>query len=154
MVKFHLPILFFTVFIQIEAQGQNNNKIAALVTKIGKWECEALYKDSSTYNMIKSIGNMSMEFLSSKTKKDIKQKSKNGTVSTKKIMEVTNTLQLQRGDKKLLLNYSIKNDSIQFDGMNEQINDFKILSAKKNELVLLQQLKGGLFKWILQARKR
>ena len=97
---------------------------------------------------------MSMEFLSSKTRKDIKQKSKNGTLSTKKVMEFTNTLQLLRGDKKLLLNYSIKNDSIQFDGMNQQINDFKVLSAKKNELVLLQQLEGGLFKWILQAQKK
>ena len=154
MSKFFRAVLFFIVFLQIEAHSQNDNKIAALVTKIGKWECEALYKDSSTYNMIKSIGNMSMEFLSSKTRKDIKQKSKNGTVSTKKVMEVTNTLQLLRGDKKLLLNYSIKNDSIQFDGMNEQINDFKVLSAKKNELVLLQQLEGGLFKWILQARKK
>lgn len=154
MSKFIRAVLFFLVFLQIEAQSQNDNKIAALVTKIGKWECEALYKDSSSYNMIKSIGNMSMEFLSSKTRKDIKQKSKNGTVSTKKVMEVTNTLQLLRGDKKLLLNYSIKNDSIQFDGMNEQINDFKVLSAKKNELVLLQQLEGGLFKWILQAQKK
>lgn len=154
MSKFYRAVLFFIVFLQIEANSQNDNKIAALVTKIGKWECEALYKDSSTYNMIKSIGNMSMEFLSSKTRKDIKQKSKNGTVSSKKVMEVTNTLQLLRGDKKLLLNYSIKNDSIQFDGMNEQINDFKVLSANKNELVLLQQLEGGLFKWILQARKK
>ena len=154
MSKFYRAILFFLIFLQIEAYSQNDNKIAALVTKIGKWECEALYKDSSTYNMIKSIGNMSMEFLSSKTRKDIKQKSKNGTLSTKKVMEFTNTLQLLRGDKKLLLNYSIKNDSIQFDGMNQQINDFKVLSAKKNELVLLQQLEGGLFKWILQAQKK
>ncbi len=143
--------VIFLIFLsgtQTFAQDKEDKKIAKTIVKVNKWQCDKLIKDGKELKVKQIIGDVTMEFSVFKEKKNKKIVDAKGNEKTKKVMEITNVFKMEMGGNDRIFNYHIKNDSIQFVGLNG-FNDFRVIRSEKDELVIEQILNKGLFRWTM-----
>ncbi|BDS09800.1 hypothetical protein [Aureispira anguillae] len=130
------------------AQDKEDKKAAKTIAKVGKWECKKLQKDGREINLKAIAGIVTMDFSVRKEKVTKKVTDAKGVEKKKKVMEVTNVFKMEMGGNDRIFNYHIKNDSIQFVGLNGW-NDYRIVRIEKDEIVLEHSLDNSLFRWTM-----
>lgn len=133
---------------QSKDQIKKDTKTAAALTKVGAWECSKLQKDGREIRVKEIAGTVTMNFSTRKEKKNEKYTDAKGNEKTKKVTEVTNVFKMEMGGNDRIFNYNVKNDSIQFVGLNGW-NDYRIVRAEKDEVVLEHDLDNSLFRWTM-----
>ena len=134
--------------VQTFAQDKDDKKVAKTIVKVKKWQCDKLLKDGRELKVKQILGVVTMEFSVFKEKKNKKIVDAKGNEKTKKVMEITNVFKMEMGGNDRIFNYHIKNDSIQFVGL-DGFNDFRIIRSEKDEFVIEQVLDKGLFRWTM-----
>lgn len=130
------------------SQDKEDLKTAKNLIKVNKWQCDKLQKDGRELNVKGLVGIVTMEFSVFKERKNKKVTDANGNEKTKKVLEKTNVFKMMMGGNDRIFNYNIKNDSIQFIGL-DGFNDFRVVRSEKAELVIEQQLDNSLFRWTM-----
>ncbi len=128
------------------AQDKDDEKTAKALVKVGKWNCEKLQKDGREIDITAIAGVVTMEFFIRKEKKNTTVVDKNGNEKEKKVTETINVFKMEMGGNDRIFNYNVKNDSVQFIGLNGW-NDYRIVRVEKDELVIEQDLDNSLFRW-------
>jgi hypothetical protein len=145
-----LGLLFFSFcFLQVSyAQDKVDLKTAKNLVKVNKWQCDKLQKDGRELNVKGLVGIVTMEFSVFKERINKKMVDDNGKEKSKKVLEKTNVFKMEMGGNDRIFNYNVKNDSIQFIGL-DGFNDFKVVRSEKEELVIEQELDDSLFRWTM-----
>ena len=105
-----------------------------------------LRKDGREIDITAIAGVVTMEFFIRKEKKNETVTDKNGNEKEKKVTETINVFKMEMGGNDRIFNYNVKNDSVQFIGLNGW-NDYRIVRVEKDELVIEQDLDNSLFRW-------
>jgi len=152
-----LLVLFSFTFGQSMAQDKEqqkkDKKTAKIISKIENWECEKLQKDGREIDIKAIAGEVFMTFTSRVEKKKEEVTRKNGKKKMKKVKETINSFKMEMGGNDRIFNYRIESDSIRFDGV-KGFNDYRIVRAEKDELVLEQDLDSSLFRWTLTPKPK
>jgi hypothetical protein len=145
-----LGLLFFSFcLLQVSyAQDKVDLKTAKNLVKVNKWQCDKLQKDGRELNVKGLVGIVTMEFSVFKERINKKMVDDNGKEKSKKVLEKTNVFKMEMGGNDRIFNYNVKNDSIQFIGL-DGFNDFKVVRSEKEELVIEQELDDSLFRWTM-----
>jgi hypothetical protein len=130
------------------AQDKEDKKNAKIIAKIGLWECDKLQKDGREINIKAIAGTVTMKFTIRKDKKTEKFTDAKGVEQKKKVTEVINVFQKEMGGNDRIFNYEIKNDSIQFIGLNGW-NDYRIVRVEKDEMILEHNLDNSIYRWTM-----
>jgi hypothetical protein len=131
------------------AQDKEDKKAAKTIAKVGMWECKKLQKDGREINIKGIAGTVTMEFRIRKEKKTEKFTDSKGVEKKKKVMEIVNVFKMEMGGNDRIFNYEIKNDSVQFVGLNGW-NDYRIVRVDKDEMVLEHDLDdNSIYRWTM-----
>lgn len=133
---------------QAFAQDKEDKKNAKTIAKIGLWECDKLQKDGREINIKGIAGTVTMQFTIRKDKKTEKYTDAKGVEKKKKVTEVINVFKKEMGGNDRIFNYEIKNDSIQFVGLNGW-NDYRIVRVEKDEMILEHNLDDSIYRWTM-----
>lgn len=133
---------------QTFAQDKEDKKAAKTIAKIGLWECKKLQKDGREINIKAIAGIVTMNFNVIKNKKTEKFTDAKGNEKKKKVMEVINVFKMEMGGNDRIFNYDIKNDSVQFIGVNGW-NDYRIVRIEKDEMILEHNLDDSIYRWTM-----
>lgn len=133
---------------QAFAQDKDDKKAAKTIAKVGMWECKKLQKDGREINIKGIAGIVTMNFKIRKEKKTEKFTDAKGNEKKKKVMEIINVFKMEMGGNDRIFNYNIKNDSVQFIGVNGW-NDYRIVRIEKDEMVLEHNLDNSIYRWTM-----
>ncbi|WMX16962.1 MULTISPECIES: lipocalin family protein [unclassified Aureispira] len=133
---------------QAFSQDQDDKKAAKTIAKVGKWECKKLQKDGREINIKGIAGIVTMEFRIRKDMKTEKFTDAKGNEKKKKVKEVINVFKMEMGGNDRIFNYNVKNDSVQFVGVNGW-NDYRIVRVEKDEMVLEHNLDNSIYRWTM-----
>lgn len=133
---------------QAFAQDKADKKNAKMIAKVGLWECDKLQKDGREINIKGIAGTVTMKFTIRKEKKTEKFTDAKGVEKKKKVTEIVNVFKKEMGGNDRIFNYEIKNDSIQFVGLNGW-NDYRIVRVEKDEMILEHSLDDSIYRWTM-----
>lgn len=157
MQKFKLTI-FLSLFALLwalpstQAQDREDKKTAKLLTKQRSWKCRKLVIDGREVNVQAIVGDVNMDFFVRKEEKKITVTDKKGNEKKKTIKEKVNVFQMEMGGSDRIFNYDIKQDSVKFIGLKGW-NDYRIVRAAKDEVVLEHVLDDSLMRWVMVPRE-
>lgn len=132
----------------VQAQDKDDKKIAKTLTKQRSWKCKTLSIDGREVNVQAIVGDVTMDFFVRKEERKVTVTDKKGNDKKKKIKEKVNVFQMQMGGNDRIFNYDIKQDSVQFIGLKGW-NDYRVVRADKNEVVLEHVLDNSLMRWTM-----
>ncbi|MGH1338575.1 MAG: hypothetical protein ACRBFS_20845 [Aureispira sp.] len=131
-----------------QAQDKDDKKIAKTLVKQRSWKCKTLRIDGREVNVQAIVGDVNMDFFVRKQERKVTVTDKKGNEKKKTIKEKVNVFQMEMGGSDRIFNYNIKQDSVQFVGLKGW-NDYRIVSASKEEVVLEHVLDDSLMRWIM-----
>jgi hypothetical protein len=133
---------------QANAQDADDLKIAKTIAKVKDWECTKLQKDGREIDVKAIAGDVYMTFNSRVEKKMKEVELKNGKTKKKKVKSTINSFKMEMGGNDRIFEYKIEGDSVKFDSV-KGFNDYRIVRADKDELVLEQALDDSIFRWTM-----
>lgn len=133
---------------QAFAQDKDDKKNAKTILKVSLWECDKLQQNGRVMNVKGIAGIVTMGFTIVKEKKTEKFTDAKGEEKKKKVTELVNVFKMEMGGNDRIFNYEIKNDSIQFLGLNGW-NDYRIVRVEKDEMILEHNLDNNIYRWTM-----
>lgn len=133
---------------QAFAQDKEDKKNAKTILKVSLWECDKLQQNGRVMNVKGIAGIVTMAFTIVKEKKTEKFTDAKGEDKKKKVTELVNVFKMEMGGNDRIFNYEIKNDSIQFLGLNGW-NDYRIVRVEKDEMILEHNLDNNIYRWTM-----
>jgi hypothetical protein len=131
-----------------QAQDKDDKKIAKTLTKQRSWKCKSIRIDGREVNVQAIVGDVIMDFFVRKEENKVTVTNKKGEEVKKVVKEKVNVFQMEMGGSDRIFNYNIKQDSVKFIGLKGW-NDYRIVRADKDEVVLEHVLDDSLMRWTM-----